>query len=466
MEVVVNMQSNHLKTIVTSTLMCSILGGTIAYSTPADAKAVKALAAHRFVNAVGVSTHFTWGPSPYRRRFAQAKAALAELGVRHIRDAVGNTSANAVFRNLGSSLGVKLCAVVDTRTGSGARTRLNRGAIQAKLNSAKNQIGRGMLRAIEGPNEYNQMQRDYGYKGWAQELRSYQAELRRRVKADPVLRSLPVVAPSLADPMQASYYRQLGNLSGSIDRGNAHVYPNWLSWDQKIKKVIPYARISAPSQPIWTTETGWHMAFNSGAQWVPDSVLIKYLPRAMATFVSTGAVERAYIYQLIDPHNNPAKTKTTSHFGLISYNMQRKQSFYAVRNTMHVMCDSPRPATQSLRYSLSGNLANVRTQLYQKRNGAFYLVAWVEKQSFFRNRVINNPPQAVRIRFEQPISQARAYRPSEATGGIARSNLPKQTYVRPTTVNLSIGDALTILEIVPQGTALPGVSTRCSFAAN
>ncbi|QLH39291.1 MAG: hypothetical protein HWD60_10510 [Defluviicoccus sp.] len=150
--------------------------------------------------------------------------------------------------------------------------------IPAVLNRAKTQIGRGMLSAIEGPNEYNQMQRDYGYKGWAQELRSYQAELRRRVKADSALKSLPVIAPSLADPMQASYYRQLGNLSGSIDRGNAHVYPNWLSWDQKIKKVIPYARISAPSQPIWTTETGWHMAFNSGAQWVPESVLIKYLP--------------------------------------------------------------------------------------------------------------------------------------------------------------------------------------------
>ncbi|QLH39295.1 MAG: hypothetical protein HWD60_10530 [Defluviicoccus sp.] len=130
--------------------------------------------------------------------------------------------------------------------------------------------------------------------------------------------------------------------------------------------------------------------------------------------------------------------------------MQRKQSYYAVRNTMHIMCDNALSSPQSLGYSLSGNLSNVRTQLYQKRNGAFYLIAWLEKQSFTKNKVINNPPQAVTIRFEQAISQVRAYRPSDATGGIAGSNQPKQTYVQPTTINLSVGDALTILEIVPK----------------
>ena len=455
-----------LKSIVRGAIVCAVLGGAAIYPGTARAGQVRAMPAFQFVNTIGVATHFTWGPSPYRTKYAQAKAALAELGVRHIRDAVGNTSANAVFRDLGNGLGVKLCATVDARTGSGAGTRLANSQIAATLSRAKTQIGRGMLSAIEGPNEYNQMQRDYGYQGWAQELRSYQAELRRQVKADPVLTSLPVIAPSLADPMQASYYKQLGNLTGSIDRGNAHVYPNWLSWDQKIKQVIPYARISAPSQPIWTTETGWHMAFNSGAQWVPEDVLIKYLPRAMATVVTTPGVERAYVYQFIDPSSDPNKTTTTSNFGLISYSMQRKQPYYAVRNTMHIMCDSPRPATQSLGYTLSGNLANVRTQLYQKRNGAFYLVAWLEKQSFFKNKVINNPPQAVNIRFEQPISQVRAYRPSDTAGGIAGSNQPKQTYSKPAAIALSVGDALTILEIVPNGVAVPNVATSCSFAAS
>ncbi|QLH39294.1 MAG: hypothetical protein HWD60_10525 [Defluviicoccus sp.] len=272
-----SMRDYCLKTIVRGAIVCGVLGsrdlsGYRQGWTGARHARLPVRQHHRR------SDPFYLGPSPYRTKYAQAKAALAELGIRHIRDSVGNTSANAVFRDLGNNLGVKLCAVVDARTGSGASTRLANSQIAATLSRAKSQIGTTILKAIEGPNEYNQLERDYGYQGWAQELRSYQTELRRQVKADPVLKSLPVIAPSMADPMQASYYTKLGNLSGSIDRGNAHVYPNWLSWDQKIKQVTPYARISAPTQPIWTTETGWHMAFNSGAQWVPEDVLIKYLP--------------------------------------------------------------------------------------------------------------------------------------------------------------------------------------------
>ena len=32
------------------------------------------------------------------------------------------------------------------------------------------------------------------------------------------------------------------------------------------------------------------------------------------------------------------------------------------------------------KYSLSGNLADLRTLLYKKNNGAFYLVTWLEKR--------------------------------------------------------------------------------------
>lgn len=441
----------------------SFLGGAAINPVVARAGDVQALPAYQFVNSIGVDTHFTWGPSPYRKQYAQAKSALAELGIRHLRDAVGNSAASAIYRDLHDSLGVKLCAVVDGRTGSGAHQRLDNSKIPGLLQRAKSQIGVGMLKAFEGPNEYNLLERTYGYTNWPQELRSFQTALMAHVKADPDLASLPVIAPSMADPMQESYYARLGDLSGAIDRGNAHVYPNWLSWDEKIGDVTPFARIIAPKQPMWVSETGWHTAIHSGAQWVPDDVLIKYLPRAMASFISTPGVERAYIYQLIDPDYDPNQKVTTANFGLLDFSVRRKPAFYAVRNTMQIMCDDPKTTADSLRYSLTGNLKDVRSLLFQKQSGAFYLMIWLEKQSFQKNQELNNPPQAVRINFEQNINRARLYRPSDQSGGLSNSNQPKQTYANPGHIDLAVGDALTIVEIAPGRLDLPPVATSCSF---
>lgn len=433
---------------------------------PASAGAVPARPAYDFVNSIGVSTHLNWARSPYRTRYAQVRAALSELGVRHIRDDIGTRSSTAAFRDLNASLGVRLTGVIDTRTGGGARQRLNDAGIPAKVAQARKELGPKVLAAIEGPNEYNILERDFGYKGWVADLRRYQGKLYNAVKSDAVLRGVPVIAPALGGPNDSLYYAKLGDISGLITYGSAHIYPNWLPFAQKVDKALPGIRRASPRQKIWVTETGWHQAFNSRAQWVPDSVLVKYVGRAMASYASHPALERVYYYQLVDPMNNPEKTKTTAHFGLMDYSLRRKPSYYAFRNTMHIMCDStPGLTPQSLRYTLSGNLGNVRSLLYQKRNRAFYLLIWVEKPSFTRNTLIHNPPQAVTIRFEQPIRQVRMYAPSDVTGGIAKSNLPKRTFAQPTTLRLDVVDALTVLEVVPTGTVVPPVSTRCDFNA-
>lgn len=431
-----------------------------------SAGAVSSRPAHGFVNSMGLSTHFDWAPSPYRTRYPQVKAALGELGVRHIRDNIGTNGSTAVYRDLNATLGVRLTGMIDTRSGQGAGQRLNDAGIPGKVNQARAELGPKVLAAIEGPNEYNTLERDFGYGGWVGDLRRYQQKLFNQVKSDAVLRGVPVVAPALGGPNEGAYYAKLGDLSSSITHGSAHIYPNWLPFAQRTEQVLPGVRRTSPRQQVWVTETGWHQAFSSGAQWVSDDALVKYVGRAMASFASHPALGKSFYYQLVDPMQNPAKTSTAAHFGLLDYSLRRKPSYYAVRNTMHVMCDNPLGfAPQSLRYTLSGNLGNVRTLLYQKSNRAFYLVMWVEKQSFTQNRPIHNPPQAVNVRFEQPITQVRMFAPTDMAGGIANGNLPKRTYARPTSISLNAVDAITVLEIVPTGTAVPPVSTRCNFAA-
>ena len=76
------------------------------------------------------------------------------------------------------------------------------------------------------------------------------------------------------------------------DRGSAHIYPNWLPLAQKVRDVLPTTKSAVPGQRVWITETGWHTAFNSGAQYVSHDTVVKYLGRALAEFAGNDEIER------------------------------------------------------------------------------------------------------------------------------------------------------------------------------
>lgn len=437
----------------------SVLGAEQTFAAPVPARP-----AYRFVDAVGVAAKFSWGTSVYRTRYPQAKAALAELGIRHIRDQVGNEQAMQVYRDLHGSLSVRLTAIVDTRRGGGSRQRLDPSAIAGELQRARSGLGTRILAALEGPNEYNILERDYGYRGWVTELRAYQAALFRQVRENSALRSLPVLAPSVGGPDVEYYHRKLGNIGAWSDHGNGHVYGNWFSLAQKVDEVLPYTDMATPGQRYVLTETGWHTAYNAGKQHVPEDTRIRYLPRAMAEFATHSRVRRGFIYQLVDPYHDPDRTRANAHFGLLDHHMQKKRSFYAVRNMMHIMCDDP-PSKDpsSLNFTLSGNLADVRAHLFQKRSGSFSLLLWLEKPLHGRDGRIVNPPRPVTVQFNQPITVARRYLPSDPDADLTNSHWPKQTYWEPTRVSLEVPDHMLVLEVFPRGVPITPVYRSCNF---
>ena len=90
--------------------------------------------------------------------------------------------------------------------------------------------------------------------------------------------------------------------------------------------------------------------------------------------------------------------------GLINYNLQPKPAFFAVRNMMHIMCDTNKPfASTNLNYTLSGNMTDVQAYLYQKTNRAYYLPIWLEKQSMQKSGPIDNGSQAVKLQFANSL---------------------------------------------------------------
>lgn len=97
-------------------------------------------------------------------------------------------------------------------------------------------------------------------------------------------------------------------------------------------------------------------------------------------------------------------------------------------------------------------------------------MAWLEKPgkiglSPTQSKDVINPPQAVTINFEQGISLVRRYEPGDPYGDVTIANDAKQSYSNPRSLNLSVRDSVTILEIVPAGVVTPAIKKSCSFKA-
>jgi hypothetical protein len=462
-----NNRNNYIRTALTAVFLTSFTYGVSMTATSVRAASVAAQPAFRFVNSVGLNTKFGWADSLYRSRYAQVKAKIAELGIRHIRDIVSDHGSASLYKDLYASLGVRLLPIVDLRRGSGAGQRLDPSQIKRQLDFIRSSVGTAPLVGFEGPNEPNLSERNYGYMGWPTDARRFQETLYRTVRADPAFAGKLVVQPGLGGPNSGMYYRRMGNYQGLADVGSLHIYSNWSPWQEGAIREYDGAQHTMPGKPIWATEAGWHTA--TTAQSLDRFTMLRYFPRALAGFSSFRNMKRGYIYALFDFGHN--RNIPNSNYGLIDYNGNVKPGFYAVRNMMHVLCDNQlRSEPGALRYSLSGNLANVRTLLYKKNNGAFYLVTWLEKPgkvglSPTQSKNIINPPQALSIKFEQGISLVRRYEPGDPYGDVTTANDARQRYSNPQRLDLSVRDSVTILEIVPAGVATPAIKKSCNFEA-
>ena len=205
--------------------------------------------AWNFVNSTGVVTHFNEGQSKYVTKFTTVRALLADIGVGHIRDVAGNAAQLGRIKNLWSTLGIKLTALVDERTTTiSPSQRLAPDAIAGVLAGLKTNLGVEAVEGLEGPNEYNRLERDYGYMGWPAELRAYQSRLYSLVNADPSLSSKMVIAPSIGGPKQDVFYSRLNSIPFEADQGSEHIYPNLVGFEQKANEVLYLAKAVAPGK--------------------------------------------------------------------------------------------------------------------------------------------------------------------------------------------------------------------------
>ena len=371
-------------------------------STPIPSPGVQAAMADALVASVGVNTHFT--RAAYKSNYTAGinlRQKLSELGARHVRDGVDTNDATftSTLNDLYATLGIRPLLICNTQSNQ---------TPNAAYSWLDGSVGFAKLAGMEGLNEPAVF-----HGGNAQaDAYSVQTQLwdRFRVNGSAAAKALPIYGPSPTSIEEADAHRIYAQLQGRpydtiADHANIHPYPNGrhpetTGWGGKDPEgaynygALPYnmqgigeSVMHAPIE-MAATENGYRHVFPyaGGQRSVPDDVGAIYQTRmALYTFAyrlpSGSRVHRNYLYILWDDENQG--------FGLVRQDGTNRPEFTALSNLIFHLADpGPDFTPGGLDYQLSGSLNDVKTALFQKRDGTFYLALWI-------GRSLWNPDNAV-----------------------------------------------------------------------
>jgi hypothetical protein len=407
----------------------------------AQADMVKPASARDFRDSIGVTTHIVYYDTTYGD-WPRIVQKLEELGVRHLRDGV---AANPAWRDWNARYyeAVALAAAHGMRFNFGMGEPGNpRGTLDQVIDVVAGRL-RYAADALEGPNEFDHF---VGGKTWPIRLRTYGRELYRKVKRNPSLRSLPLLAPSFATFDGPQRY---GKQSNFVDVGNVHPYTGGLSpRPEFVRAAVERARITAGHKPVWATEAGFHNALRATRDQPPisEAGAAVYLLRTFLEHFK-GGINRTYVYELIDEKPDPRLTDPEQHFGLLRQDFSPKPAFKALRNLLTLVGRSdervrPRP----LRLTVSSRHHGVRQLVLRKADGT-YLVALWRLDSVWdieRRRPLGVAPRRVRIALPGAARVARA-------DPIASPALKRLRLRRGGQVGIRLGARPIVLHVTPKG---------------
>ena len=341
---------------------------------------VQAKQADSLVDSIGVNVHLNYRDTSYRNYDGIIRPRLLELGVRHVRDGLPATTYQYDHLNDLASVGIKANVIIgdpDNRWGSLPLTQ--------QLDALRTRV-RSAVESVEGPNEYNSNAPDKTV--WIGKLRTYQQQLYSGIKGNSTTASLRVVCPSLTT---REAYEDLGDLSAYCNNGNMHNYyggfnPGTSGWGSckygscygSLEHGAAMAQLNAGAKPVFSTETGWHDAVPSDTTHAgtPRVIVGRDMPRLYLLQYLKG-VPRSYPYELIDQWDAPGDAERS--FGLLRYDGTPKPSFNAVKAMISLLEDPGASFSPGrLDFSVGGNTTEVKTALFQKRDGTFYLAVWLE----------------------------------------------------------------------------------------
>ena len=338
---------------------------------------------------------------------------LAKLGLHHVRDDLAYNPAfvranQYAFFNTLSAQGIKVDLVVSPNA--------DQTDLAGRLASVATYFPTA-VDALEGPNELNLVPGDTA---WAAQDAAYAKTLATSVRASPTLRSIPVLAPSLANFLALRNnnqgFLQLGNLTSWITYGNVHNYPGGRDPTYNMDVTLAGVQNVSGAKPVWVSEAGYHdqVATPGRDAPVPDTVIATYLPRLLLEW-SQRHVSRVNLYELYDENADPSLANFHDHFGLVSLAGRPKPQFNALSNFDHLLSDGTAAFVPgALSYTVGSGTTPVSSKLVQKSNGEFVLFLWRDVPVFdpATQKPLAVPAAPVTVTLAAPARQIQEFRPS------------------------------------------------------
>ncbi len=407
-----------------------------------DGRGELARPADAFVDMVGVNGHLNYAGSAYLDHFEDAILPRArELGLRHWRDALSGDPVALAHQATLAALGIHFNLIVHDLD------------IGLTLEAIKRAVD--VTSSIEGPNEL-----DHGYRkgvpaypdastrtykglSFPALVPAFQNDLYAAIKNDPQTQKLEVVMAGFSFPDNTL---DVGLVAG-CDAGNTHSYPDGGPPTFRLDDwYIPRMQAnSGPDKPKYATETGYHNTpMPDGSHWIPpvsERASSKYDLRLFLEYFNRD-FRRVYLYEFADLASSDHAADLN--FGLLKSDGTPKAQFTALKALLDLVRD-PGPAFVAgrLDYELGATPPELKHTLLQKRDGAFYLVLWLNAVSFdHATRQDLDTTATVHLRFGSGAKSVAAYRPADSAAPVMR-------VAATTEIDVDVPDQPLVLEIKP-----------------
>jgi hypothetical protein len=407
--------------------------------------AVQAVQADSFVDSLGIGIHYMWSPRPQ----AEVEAAFSELGIRYLRDDL--TVSYDTYLAQGSHWIDRLQSLKRLGVSSLVISHIINTPPSEVLRyiHAANDAQPGTIYAVDGPNEVDYECAPDGTtltgniwvecpaNIWLPPTESYMQSLKSALSQDGSTHSIPLYSPSI----NSDHFGLKSTVKDSSDFANLHYYPIYgtgYGTDTLAIERAGAAQFYGPTKPVVMTEVGYPSVSLDQNRPSTETSQAKVLPTYYLEAFHEG-VSRTFIYQLLDAsaHNDD--------WGLIDVNGRKKQSYYSIKNLISTLKDPGSAFTPgTLRYQVSGS-TEVASQLFQKRDGTYYIALWQPRNSSTPAPLANDEAsrlQTISLTFGSSVTTADLINvaPTSLQAGVTIST-KDTSYTNPVTLaNLKIGD--------------------------